>query len=257
MKAIYGEVGEIKELRSTQVCRIAIEVPAESYKAVVAMLHGQKVLLTVAPPIHAPYGVVEPERGGGGGRCRRGEEGRRAARRAVEVGGAPLQGGAFQRWLAKTFPRTSRGAMKDPRCEQPGGAREADHLLRMCGIGLARISTRISVPPTSTNSSAGPTPMNKADREYARDAVSLGCALCRRLGWGETPAQFHHPRTGVGAARKAPDADGIPLCWEHHQGPTGVHGMGRKAFEKKYGVTEGDLTAQTKREVAELRTMRV
>jgi hypothetical protein len=37
----------------------------------------------------------------------------------------------------------------------------------------------------------------------------------------------------------------IGLCPEHHRGNTGVHGLGRKAFEKKYGLTEEDLLAQT------------
>lgn len=32
----------------------------------------------------------------------------------------------------------------------------------------------------------------------------------------------------------------IPLCQEHHMGKTGIHGMGRKAFEKAY-LTEIEL----------------
>jgi len=37
----------------------------------------------------------------------------------------------------------------------------------------------------------------------------------------------------------------IGLCPEHHRGNTGVHGMGRKAFARFYGVTEEDLLEQT------------
>jgi len=33
----------------------------------------------------------------------------------------------------------------------------------------------------------------------------------------------------------------IPLCPEHHRGNTGYHGLGRKAFEKRYSVTEWEL----------------
>jgi hypothetical protein len=33
----------------------------------------------------------------------------------------------------------------------------------------------------------------------------------------------------------------IGLCPEHHRGNTGIHGMGRKAFEREYGVTEEEL----------------
>lgn len=88
-------------------------------------------------------------------------------------------------------------------------------------------------------------------------AARLGCVLCRRLGWGETPAQLHHPRTGVGAARRAPHSEVIPLCPEHHTGKTGIHGMGRKAFERHYQTTEESLTFETKCLVFDLRQRRV
>jgi hypothetical protein len=41
--------------------------------------------------------------------------------------------------------------------------------------------------------------------------------------------------------------DVIPLCWEHHQGKTGVHGLGTKGFPKHWGFTEEDLLADTKK----------
>lgn len=37
----------------------------------------------------------------------------------------------------------------------------------------------------------------------------------------------------------------VPLCPEHHQGATGVHGLGTKAFERLYKLTELDLLAMT------------
>jgi hypothetical protein len=36
------------------------------------------------------------------------------------------------------------------------------------------------------------------------------------------------------------------LCPEHYRGNTGLHGMGRKAFERAYGVTELELLAETR-----------
>jgi hypothetical protein len=89
------------------------------------------------------------------------------------------------------------------------------------------------------------------------DAARLGCVLCRRLGYEGTPAELHHPRTGVGAGRRAPDEDVIPLCPEHHRGNSGVHGLGRKAFEARYRITEGELTDMTRRLVQVLRSLRV
>lgn len=85
----------------------------------------------------------------------------------------------------------------------------------------------------------------------------LGCAICRRLGYDDTPSEVHHQRTGVGAGRRSPDNLVIPLCPEHHRGNTGIHGMGRKAFERHYGVTEVELVAETAARVAALKSMEV
>ena len=81
----------------------------------------------------------------------------------------------------------------------------------------------------------------KAERDYMNRVASLGCILCRHLGYGESSAELHHPRTGQGMAMRASNFSVIPLCPEHHRGNTGLHGMGRKAFERQYGLTEIDL----------------
>lgn len=65
--------------------------------------------------------------------------------------------------------------------------------------------------------------------------------LCRNLGHQDTPAEIHHIRRMGGKRDNAPV---IPLCPEHHRGNTGVHGMGRKAFARHYGLTEEDLLQQ-------------
>lgn len=87
----------------------------------------------------------------------------------------------------------------------------------------------------------------QADIDYMGRAARLGCMLCRHLEWGETPAEVHHPRTGTGAGKRAPHQQSFPLCFEHHRGQTGIHGMGRKAFEAHYGVTEVELRDETHR----------
>lgn len=85
--------------------------------------------------------------------------------------------------------------------------------------------------------------VTKAQRKEYDAIASLGCALCRHLGYGETPAHIHHIRR---LGMKRDNADVIPLCPEHHTGNNGVHGLGRKEFTKRYGVTEEDLLEQTK-----------
>lgn len=107
--------------------------------------------------------------------------------------------------------------------------------------------------------------MTKADRAYAADACSLGCMICRlRLSRPGTPAEFHHPRTGIGSGKRSPHSEGIPLCpgtydrpGHHRVGPFALHAMGRKAFERHWQITEAELTAETKRRVALLRALRV
>ncbi len=76
--------------------------------------------------------------------------------------------------------------------------------------------------------------------------AASGCILCRRLGYGDTAPEIHHIRTRTGAGKRASHFDVIGLCPEHHRGQTGLHGMGRKAFERHYGVTELELLAETK-----------
>lgn len=86
--------------------------------------------------------------------------------------------------------------------------------------------------------------MNAAHRHLQRVAA-LGCILCRHLDWGETPAQVHHLREGQGAGQRADDFLTVPLCREHHNGATGFHGLGRRAFERRYKLSELDLLAMT------------
>lgn len=63
MKAAYGVVEEVKTIRTRQVCAISIELPIESYKDAVALLHAQNVLITIAgePFKYHPYGVIDSE----------------------------------------------------------------------------------------------------------------------------------------------------------------------------------------------------
>lgn len=75
---------------------------------------------------------------------------------------------------------------------------------------------------------------NKAQKAHYSALARLGCILCRELQYGETPAELHHIRR----TSKRSNAPVIPLCTEHHRGNSGIHGLGRKAFERRYGLTE-------------------
>jgi len=79
--------------------------------------------------------------------------------------------------------------------------------------------------------------------------ADLGCALCDHLGFDATPAEIHHLRTRAGVGRRASNYDVVGLCPEHHRGDTGLHGMGRRAFEREYGITELELLELTKQKL--------
>ena len=80
-------------------------------------------------------------------------------------------------------------------------------------------------------------------KSHKSRVAAIGCILCRRLGYGETPASLHHIREGQGMSQRASDYLVIPLCREHHQGDTGFHGLGEREFERRYKTTELDLLA--------------
>ena len=81
-------------------------------------------------------------------------------------------------------------------------------------------------------------------KKYHARVRDLGCVLCAHLGLGETPASIHH----VESVRDAlSEYAVVPLCLEHHQGTTGVHGMGRRRFHGFYQLTEVDLLAMVAR----------
>jgi len=80
----------------------------------------------------------------------------------------------------------------------------------------------------------------KAQKAHYDKVARLGCILCRHLGYTDSPCEIHHIRR----AGKRDTAPVIGLCPEHHRGNTGIHGLGRKAFERKYNLTEEQLLAE-------------
>ena len=86
--------------------------------------------------------------------------------------------------------------------------------------------------------------MTKNEKEHYRKVAELGCSLCRHQGNEGTPCELHHIRR----AGKRSAAPVIGLCPYHHRGSnTSIHGMGRKRFEREYGITEEALLAETLR----------
>jgi hypothetical protein len=86
----------------------------------------------------------------------------------------------------------------------------------------------------------------KDEQQHLDRVAALGCIVCRKLNYGETPAEIHHIRAGSGAGQRADHHCVIPLCATHHR--TGGHGVaihaGQRTWEAKFG-TEEELLTQT------------
>lgn len=79
-----------------------------------------------------------------------------------------------------------------------------------------------------------------AVERWMEKVASLDCIIC-----GARPVELHHIREGQGASQRAQDTLTVPLCPEHHQGASGIHGLGRKGFYARYKRDELDLLADT------------
>ena len=91
-----------------------------------------------------------------------------------------------------------------------------------------------------------------SESRYLGAVAALGCAVCRRLGYGPSSAIVHHQRTGTGAMR-ASHYRTCPLCPPHHQhSGHGVHDMGREQFAQRYGFSEVELVEETRATLAHL-----
>ena len=77
--------------------------------------------------------------------------------------------------------------------------------------------------------------MKPKDKKARFAALSdLGCIIC------QCPTEIHH-LLGLkysGIAQKSKDEFTIPLCVNHHRGEEGIHHIGIKTWQYKYGTQE-------------------
>jgi len=77
------------------------------------------------------------------------------------------------------------------------------------------------------------TATTRLQREKWMRIGEIGCIICH------SPCEIHHCFTGAGGRKNHDQV--LPLCWLHHRSPqAGIHGMGRKAWQRIYG-TEQEL----------------
>lgn len=86
-----------------------------------------------------------------------------------------------------------------------------------------------------------PTP-NAAERRHELRLETLPCFGCGRFG-----VSCHHTMLDFPAKRWRRDHRfQLPLCWDCHQGPNGIHGLGSESkWLASIGMTEAEAIAYT------------
>ncbi len=87
--------------------------------------------------------------------------------------------------------------------------------------------------------------MKNAEKKHKEAVASLGCALCHHLYGDHDPApvELHHLRAGGWG--KGDYKTLIPLCFAHHRGDKGFHGLGSRGFVDYYDITQQELLEWT------------
>lgn len=84
--------------------------------------------------------------------------------------------------------------------------------------------------------------MTRAESLHMERVAGLPCVICYfKLGQQTYSCEAHHN----GEASDRDNWATVPLCHEHHQGPTGIHGLHRRGFYKFWKISEQWLLART------------
>tara|TARA_R100001443_G_C3361148_1_gene179095 strand:+ start:2905 stop:3183 length:279 start_codon:yes stop_codon:yes gene_type:complete len=78
-------------------------------------------------------------------------------------------------------------------------------------------------------------PKKEIVKQYKK-MIDFGCVVCKRKYGVYTQPCIHH-LTGAGMGLKNKEKF-IPLCHHHHQGKEGIHHLGNKIWEDRFGLQE-------------------
>jgi len=85
----------------------------------------------------------------------------------------------------------------------------------------------------------------KPDPKYLSRVRELPCVICEGFNLPQTtPTAAHHVIHGRHSQRKVADDMAISLCWNHHQGPEGIH-TNPARWKRLYGL-DTDYIAETR-----------
>jgi len=75
------------------------------------------------------------------------------------------------------------------------------------------------------------------NKKHLERLVDLGCIICRKMGFPNSPAEIHHIRyKDLGISRRSKARECIPLCPNHHRNGSESYHYSPKKFTKKWGT---------------------
>ena len=80
-------------------------------------------------------------------------------------------------------------------------------------------------------------------KHHLKRIHALECVVCVHMGL-QSPerVEAHHVES---IRDETSDYAVVPLCSPHHNGPNGVHGLHRRGFIARYGLSDVDLLGLT------------
>lgn len=85
-----------------------------------------------------------------------------------------------------------------------------------------------------------------AEQAHLERVLAVECVVCDHVALFQNGRTYaHHMKLGAGTSQRNSGWLTIALCYEHHQGKTGWHGLGRRGFYTRYRLEEIDLLEAT------------
>jgi len=81
-----------------------------------------------------------------------------------------------------------------------------------------------------------------AAKRWIEKVLAQRCLVCDLMGLTQQGRTYAHHCFDT--AHRS-DFLTIPICYDHHQGPNGFHGLGERAFNVRYKTDETHLIAET------------
>jgi hypothetical protein len=77
--------------------------------------------------------------------------------------------------------------------------------------------------------------IKKHKKEHLSKIASLGCIICRKMGFLDSPAEIHHIKEGR-MGKRSSDYKTLPLCPNHHRNGSESYHYSPKKFTEKWGT---------------------